>query len=121
MKRAMLAAAVCVALSVVAQGSHVAQGFSSNVAQGSNAAQGSSSNVAQGSSSNVAQGFSSNVAQGFSLADPPTTKDQVNRWMTELSNWGRWGKDDQRGAVNLITPAKRQQGWYRPWAIRSRF
>lgn len=21
--------------------------------------------------------------------------------------WGRWGKDDQRGAVNLITPAKR--------------
>jgi kynurenine formamidase len=23
------------------------------------------------------------------------------------SNWGRWGPDDQRGAVNLITPAKR--------------
>ena len=22
-------------------------------------------------------------------------------------NWGRWGKDDQMGAVNLITPAKR--------------
>lgn len=22
-------------------------------------------------------------------------------------NWGRWGKDDQKGAVNLITPAKR--------------
>jgi kynurenine formamidase len=22
-------------------------------------------------------------------------------------NWGRWGNDDQRGAVNLITPAKR--------------
>jgi hypothetical protein len=29
--------------------------------------------------------------------------------MTELSNWGRWGKDDQLGAVNLITPAKRKQ------------
>ena len=26
-----------------------------------------------------------------------------------LSNWGRWGKDDQRGAANLITPAKRKQ------------
>ena len=26
--------------------------------------------------------------------------------MKDLSNWGRWGKDDQMGAVNLITPAK---------------
>jgi kynurenine formamidase len=31
------------------------------------------------------------------------------RWMSELSNWGRWGKDDQLGAVNLITPEKRRQ------------
>ncbi len=23
---------------------------------------------------------------------------------TSLSNWGRWGKDDQRGALNLLTP-----------------
>ena len=29
--------------------------------------------------------------------------------MKELSNWGRWGKDDQMGTVNLITPAKRKQ------------
>ena len=29
--------------------------------------------------------------------------------MTELSNWGRWGKDDQLGTLNLITPAKRKQ------------
>jgi kynurenine formamidase len=28
--------------------------------------------------------------------------------MTELSNWGRWGKTDQSGTVNLITPAKRR-------------
>ena len=27
--------------------------------------------------------------------------------MTELSNWGRWGDDNQLGALNLITPAKR--------------
>ena len=31
------------------------------------------------------------------------------RWKKELSNWGRWGKDDQIGALNLITPAKRKQ------------
>ena len=29
--------------------------------------------------------------------------------MTELSNWGRWGKDDERGALNLITADKRKQ------------
>ena len=39
----------------------------------------------------------------------PVTKVQADRWMTELSNWGRWGKDDQLGALNLITPEKRRQ------------
>lgn len=37
------------------------------------------------------------------------TKADFERFMKELSNWGRWGKDDQMGAVNLITPAKRKQ------------
>ena len=37
------------------------------------------------------------------------TKADIDRMMTELSNWGRWGKEDQLGAVNLITPAKRKQ------------
>ena len=37
------------------------------------------------------------------------TKEMVDAWMTELSNWGRWGKDDQLGAINLITPEKRKQ------------
>ena len=27
------------------------------------------------------------------------------RAMKELSNWGRWGKDDELGAANLITAA----------------
>ena len=40
---------------------------------------------------------------------PEVTTAQVQRWMTELSNWGRWGKDDQLGTLNLITPQKRQQ------------
>jgi len=25
----------------------------------------------------------------------------------KCSNWGRWGKDDQRGALNFITDRKR--------------
>jgi kynurenine formamidase len=37
------------------------------------------------------------------------TSEDIERWMTELSNWGRWGKDDQLGTVNLITPEKRLQ------------
>jgi hypothetical protein len=36
----------------------------------------------------------------------PITIEQVNKWETELSNWGRWGKEDERGALNLITPQK---------------
>lgn len=31
----------------------------------------------------------------------------IERMMEELSNWGRWGSDDQLGAANLITPQKR--------------
>src|SRR5262245_27406243 len=27
----------------------------------------------------------------------------------QVSNWGRWGKDDQLGALNLVTAAKRKQ------------
>src|SRR5665647_3883903 len=34
---------------------------------------------------------------------------QMERWQSELSNWGRWGKDDQIGVLNLITPDKRVQ------------
>jgi len=37
------------------------------------------------------------------------TRQQFEQWMTQLSNWGRWGADDQRGALNLITDAKRRQ------------
>ena len=37
-----------------------------------------------------------------------STKD-VEEMMTTLSNWGRWGKDDELGALNLITPGKRKE------------
>lgn len=42
-------------------------------------------------------------------APRPATRADIDRLMTELSNWGRWGKADQRGTVNLITPAKRRE------------
>jgi hypothetical protein len=33
--------------------------------------------------------------------------DQSAERPSDGANWGRWGADDQKGAVNLITPAKR--------------
>jgi hypothetical protein len=34
------------------------------------------------------------------------TPQRITQWESELSNWGRWGPDDQRGTLNLITPSK---------------
>jgi kynurenine formamidase len=36
------------------------------------------------------------------------TAAEYERWKKDLSNWGRWGKDDEIGALNLITPEKRK-------------
>jgi hypothetical protein len=36
------------------------------------------------------------------------TQQDIERWMSELSNWGKWGSDDQAGTINLISPAKRK-------------
>jgi kynurenine formamidase len=41
--------------------------------------------------------------------DRKVTKATVDRWMRELSNWGRWGKEDERGTLNLLTPETRKQ------------
>jgi kynurenine formamidase len=35
------------------------------------------------------------------------TAEDVERLIKESSNWGRWGKEDQLGTLNLITPKKR--------------
>src|SRR6185295_17334834 len=48
-------------------------------------------------------------SQKAPAAPAPVTAAQYERWKTELSNWGRWGKDDQIGTLNLITPEKRRQ------------
>jgi kynurenine formamidase len=33
--------------------------------------------------------------------------DEVRSYIRDRNNWGRWGADDQRGAINLITSEKR--------------
>ena len=34
------------------------------------------------------------------------TQDQLLDWMKSLSNWGRWGADDQKGTLNLLSAEK---------------
>jgi kynurenine formamidase len=38
----------------------------------------------------------------------PVTRQQFDAWMQQISNWGRWGKEDELGTLNLITPEKRK-------------
>lgn len=38
---------------------------------------------------------------------PLSSNDDFHRVMEELSNWGRWGDDDELGQANFITPQKR--------------
>ncbi len=42
-------------------------------------------------------------------AKPPTNAAEFDQLFHSVSNWGRWGKDDQLGAANLVTAAKRKQ------------
>jgi kynurenine formamidase len=39
----------------------------------------------------------------------PRNAAEFDELFKQVSNWGRWGKDDQLGSINLITPAKRKQ------------
>src|SRR5262249_8294019 len=38
------------------------------------------------------------------------TQQEIKGLFERISNWGRWGKDDERGALNYITDAKRLAG-----------
>jgi kynurenine formamidase len=40
---------------------------------------------------------------------PPRNAAEFDDLFKSVSNWGRWGKEDQLGSANLVTPAKRRQ------------
>ena len=53
------------------------------------------------------QSAAAGTAPAAGQADPRMpSQAEVESWYTDRRNWGRWGDDDQKGAVNLITPAK---------------
>src|ERR1700736_6772853 len=45
--------------------------------------------------------------QGGGMPTPPTEADVLS-YHEKLSNWGRWGPEDQLGTLNLITPQTRR-------------
>ena len=51
----------------------------------------------------------SNGIQAQESAESLVSAAQFERWQRELSNWGRWGPDDELGMANLITPEKRAE------------
>jgi len=44
------------------------------------------------------------------IAMPIPTEEDVLGWMTALSNWARWGPEDELGTLNLITPGETGPG-----------
>ncbi len=48
------------------------------------------------------------IQSSFAVGIPaPMSKAEFDATMQAISNWGRWGKDDELGTLNTITPAKR--------------
>jgi kynurenine formamidase len=39
----------------------------------------------------------------------PATQAEIDEIFERVKNWGRWGPEDERGALNFITPAVRQR------------
>ena len=56
----------------------------------------------------IAAAVTRDAASQGAASRPVVTEAQFEAWQTELSNWGRWGKDDQLGTLNLVTPARRR-------------
>lgn len=54
-------------------------------------------------------GVSQSHAQRTLSVKTMESEEDFKRAMKEVSNWNRWGPDDELGAANLITPAKRKQ------------
>lgn len=62
----------------------------------------------------IAAALATAIAAACSSADTqedrnyPRNAAEFDAFFEEVSNWGRWGADDQVGTFNLITPEKRQ-------------
>lgn len=50
------------------------------------------------------------VPLGLAADEPKAmSRAEFDQLLQEISNWGRWGDDDELGTLNLITPGKRRE------------
>jgi kynurenine formamidase len=57
----------------------------------------------------LAFGASASVIGQTTAPRVPRNAAEFDELFQRVSNWGRWGKDDQLGSANLVTAAKRKQ------------
>ncbi|MFV2090162.1 MAG: hypothetical protein ACC642_05875, partial [Pseudomonadales bacterium] len=44
---------------------------------------------------------------GLAADSDDVSRAEYDKWRAEVSNWGRWGKDDELGTLNFITADKK--------------
>ena len=54
-------------------------------------------------------GMSAAVISRTTAPRVPRNAAEFDELFQRVSNWNRWGKDDQLGSANLVTAAKRKQ------------
>jgi len=72
-------------------------------------ASGGQSSSANGQQAAAAAAGGPILSPGPSAARFPNNSEEFDQLFNQVKNRGRWGKDDQLGAANLITEAKRKQ------------
>ncbi len=40
------------------------------------------------------------------MSTPTLSAQEISALAASVSNWGRWGADDERGTLNYLTPAR---------------
>jgi Putative cyclase len=96
MKKFLTSLGVALALSAAALGQQ----------QGASGGQSSSANGQQAAAAAAGGPI---LSPGPSAARFPKNSEEFDQLFNQVKNWGRWGQDDQLGAANLITEAKRKQ------------
>jgi kynurenine formamidase len=71
-----------------------------------------------------------NIHTKVRASNGPPSQSDLLEWMQSLSNWGRWGADDQRGTLNLVGPEQTRRAAHlvqegktvscaRPWSYEA--
>jgi kynurenine formamidase len=94
--------AVFVAAVLAATFAHLAAQPPAGQGQGQGRGQGGGAGTAQAPAEPV-------LSPGPAAARFPRDAAEFDQMFQKVKNWGRWGPDDQLGAANLITEAKRRQ------------